>query len=507
MTRHYLDILADTIRQNWDAPALTDYAVLDGGDGNSYTYGEMYCKMQWLMECFRQLGIQPGDHIALCGANSAHWAIAYLTIAAYHGVSVSILHTQIPEEMVRQIDFADASTLIIDADIWQTLDTSLLPQVKYVLSLTDFSSLIGNPGADTITSPSVASDVAFDTQDLDTLAQICFTSGSTERPKGVMLSYRNISNNVFDATSTLPVAHRQSFVSMLPFSHTYGIMGELLSQLPNAHHIYILGNLFSAEILVTAFNRLHPYAVVTVPQIIERLYRTCGCKLKYVLGQQLQQLLVGGSHLDDAIEDSLLDMQIPLTVGYGLTETAPLLGANLWQNYVPHSGGHIVPGMEAKISPAGEILVRGENVMLGYYKDPEATASKIDADGWLHTGDAGHLDEGGNLYVHGRLQQDMIVLPSGENISPAKVEAIINACDGVEESIVIARNGKLVALVVLNHELPSLLGEGQGVRLRNRLLAQINPQLPAYSQLFGIEFLSEPLARTEKKTLKRYLYK
>lgn len=521
MTRHYLDILADTIRQNWDAPALTDYATLDGGPGNSYTYGEMYCKIQWLMGRFRQLGIEQGDHIAICGENSANWVIAYLAIAAYQGISVTILHTQIPEEMVRQIDFADASTLIIDADIWQTLDASMLPQVKYVLSLTDFSSLIGNPIADAFVSPSITSEVAFNIQDLDALAQICFTSGSTARSKGVMLSYRNISANVEYNFAEFLCFWRRCSLSMLPSAHMYGLMLELIQPLCIGMHVHVVREMCISNLLDVC-ERVHPALIMLLPFVLEKLlckyYSYSECIR--VLGGEIMMIGIGGADISPLLDDWIKHTKLPVAVCYGMTECAPRISVSLQGKYMSSSVGHVVPGMQAKISPLGEILVRGENVMLGYYKDPEATAAKIDKDGWLHTGDRGHLDEDGYLYVEGRLNSDMIVLPSGENISPVKVESIVNACAGVEESIVIARNGKLVALVVLNHELPSpptgspteqvswgVFGEGQGVRLRNRLLAQINPQLPAYSQLFGIEFLSEPLARTEKKTLKRYLYK
>lgn len=499
MTRHYLEILGETIRSNWDAPALTDYDALVDGSGLSYTYGEMYQKIQWLCARFSHLELKPGDHIAICGANSANWVIAYLSIAAFQGVSVTVLHTQTSEEIYKQIAFSDAKALFVDEEIWETLKPCSFSQLKWIFSLENLS--IFQPEACFYDSEFYANELSndelFTIGSIDALATICFTSGSTALAKGVMLSYRNISANILDAVPTFPDCKNKCMISLLPFAHAYGILGEVLSQLPNAHHIYILGPKISFDQIVKAYQSIRPYAMVTVPFIVEKLWNSFHERICEALGNNIKQLTIGGSLFDHEIENNLLKNKFPFSVGYGVTEAGPLIGADLWQNYVPHSGGHIVPTLEARISSEGEILVRGENVMLGYYKDPEATRKKIDPDGWLHTGDEGHLDAEGTLFVHGRLNSDMIVLPSGENVSPVKIESVINQQNGVEESLVLLRKSQLVALVYVSGEHAD----------RKSILSAVNSHLPLFSQLCDLEFVDIPFQKTEKQTIKRYLYK
>jgi len=493
LARHYLDILAEVIRDNWDCPALTDYSLLQGEGGNEYTYGQMYEKIQELCQLFAQLGLQPGDHIALCGANSANWAVAYLAIAAFRGVSVTILHTLSSSEIVQLINYADCNAIFVDSEIWKSIN-ELCVNAEQVVSLADFSIIKGTSYQD---NDSSFKPFVFSVAPLDDLAQICFTSGTASAPKGVMLSYRNLSNNVQNTIETLPIGHNKPYVASLPLSHAYGLMGELLCQLPHANHIYFVSVLVPS-LLSEALLRIQPYYWVTIPLIVEAMHPI----LDHPNLKSIQQILVGGALLNPMVETNILSRHLPLSVGYGMTETAPLIGASLFSDYRPYSVGFVVSGMKARISPEGEILVRGENVMLGYYKDELATREKIDADGWLHTGDRGHLDEDGYLYVEGRMNLDMIVLPSGENIHPENIEAIINGVPYVVESLVLAREGKLVALVRKDTPVTA----ERTILERNAILAKVNPQLPSFSQLFGIEFITDPLQRTEKQTIKRYLY-
>lgn len=513
MTRHYLDILADVIRENWDKPALTDYTLLHEGYGNEYTFGEMFRKVQWLRKVLEAYGLKEGEHIAICGVNSSNWVIAYLAVAALKGVSVTIMHTLSSKDIVQQITKSDSTTLFVDKNIWTEISHTISNNIL-AFGLADFDALNENQIQIEIATGNsdLLGGVIFELSPLDTLAQISFTSGSTRDSKGVMLSYRSLSINVENTAKAMPFHPAGIFFNILPLSHVYGLMG-VLGQFIGGNRIFLFAD-FDFQSIFKAFTVYRPYSISLVPMIVERLYKAIGDEIVRFWGKEtgFSQLVIGGASMDYELEERLLSLGVPLMVGYGSTETGPLMGASVFSEYKPHSGGRVVDGMQARIAPNGEILVRGENVMLGYYKDPEATAAKIDQDGWLHTGDRGHLDEDGYLYVEGRLEQDMIVLPSGENISPVKVETIINACNGVEESIVLARNGKLIALVVLqtpSSDVVYLAGDTIAAQqnLRNKLLAQINPQLPAYSQLFGLEFLSEPLARTEKKTIKRYLYK
>lgn len=498
--RHYLDILAEAIRENWEKPALSDCPLQYGGKGKEYTYGGMYHEITSLKRLLEESGFRPGDHIAICGANTSDWLVAYLAVAACRCVSVTVLHSQTPDTIAAQISFADCKALFVDSDIWEMLSRESLTGVKRVFSLEDFSALRGCPEP----FPSIPcpwpEDVRFDIGPLCETAQICFTSGSTFEPKAVMLSFENLSNNVRDAVETFPDGRNLTVLSTLPLAHIYGLMDEVLGHLPNGHHIFFVRQL-SLATLQNMLREVDPYVFLTVPLLLEQLYIRKERAIPELFGPGLRQIFVGGSKLRDNVEDALLSMGLPLTVGYGSTETGPLISASRIGAYKPYSCGRIVSGMEARVSEAGEILVKGANVMLGYYKNPEATRRKIDADGWLHTGDRGRVEEDGTVYVYGRLEQDMIVLPSGENIVPQNIEALLDGIDGVAESLVLERGGRLVALVY-----PETVADAGTLPDKDSLLRSVNVQLPSFSQLSDIEFVSSPFQRTGKSGIKRYLY-
>lgn len=503
MTEHYLDRLARTINANWNEPALTDFYLTEDGTaqdtsrGNHYTYGEMYSEIVRVADYLERLGLQKGDHIAICGANSAHWVIAYLAIASYQGVIVTILHTQSSEDIVKQIDFSDAKVLFTDEDMWLELKKQSLPLIKHVISLENWEVLYG---VEVQISNQYLWDsiqkVCFESGSLDDTAIICFTSGSAGVPKGVMLSNRNITNNVSKAN--YPLTSNKHYLSLVPYAHTGGLIGEFLSNLEWAKYVHILKGTSYFKDIKNAYNLISPYMIGCAPDLFRLVYmdKQTGSIL---LNNTCEIIFMGGAKLDDKLEQEIIESGIPLMMVYGQTETGSTISLSPYGYHRVGSSGKIVEGMTARIAENGEILVKGENVMLGYYKNPEATAQKIDADGWLHTGDRGHLDEDGYLYVEGRLEQDMIVLPNGENIHPDNIERKINALPEVAESIVIARGGNLVAIVV-----PSSVEHHD---LRRFILRAINPQLPSYSQLYDVECINEPLARTAKQTLKRYLYK
>lgn len=507
MTENYLSILAETIRNNWDSPALTDFYLTEDGTaqdtsrGNHYTYGEMYVDICRVVEWLTSLGLQKGDHIAICGVNSAHWVIAYLAIAKMQGVSVTVMHSLMPDEIAHLIDSSDAKALFVDGDLWTELKSQPMPQVGNVIGLENWQILRGeNLQISNFQSPISNSDCGFPKSSLDDLAMICFTSGTSGKAKGVMLSLGNISNVMQNEVRGFPEDINNKYVTTMPFAHTYGLMTDLLGQLLLKRHIHIPIDAVGNEIL-SILSIVSPYAFVTIPMVLTKLYTHFFEKLPAVLGGKCKQLYVGGASLSREVIDGLLSLGLPYSMGYGLTETCFLISYIQSFEYRYGSCGRICLGMTCRISPAGEILVKGENVMLGYYKDPEATARKIDSDGWLHTGDKGHLDEDGYLYVEGRLEQDMIVLPNGENIHPEDIERKINALPEVSESIVFARDCKLVAIAVPSS--PSLQGRD---RVRLSILRAVNPQLPLFSQLYDVEITDVPLQRTEKQTIKRYLY-
>ncbi len=509
MTENYLSILAETIRSNWDQPALTDFYLTEDGTaqdtsrGNHYTYGEMYAEICRVSEMLTSLGLQKGDHIAICGANSAHWVIAYLAIAKMQGVSVTVMHTLMPDGIAHLVDFSDAKALFTDEDLWAELKNQSLPQVQSVISLEDWNLLRGEKNTNyqlQITN----GEIGFSPVEPDFLAMICFTSGTTGNPKGVMLSLNSISNNVAYKLNIFSRYVGTNVLAILPFAHIYGLVIELLLPLSaGAITNIIISNSISIKNIVTSCYLLKPKIIFVVPRVIEYLIVE-----KYDLTcifKGLDFLSVGGAELKEEIERYLRQNNIGIAIGYGSTECGTRITLATAQEFKSGSVGKVVNGLELMIADSGEILVKGENVMLGYYKDPEATAAKIDEDGWLHTGDKGHLDEDGYLYVEGRLEQDIIVLPNGENIRPDNIEALINALPEVSESIVLARDGHLVAIVVpqiTNHQSPIT-----NTDLRRKILRQINPQLPLYSQLYDVEISETPLQKTEKQTIKRYLYK
>lgn len=505
MTENYLNILAQTIRNNWDQPALTDFYLTEDGKaqdtsrGNHYTYGEMYAEIVRVADLLTNLGLQKGDHIAICGANSAHWVIAYLAIAKMQGVSVTVMHSLQPDEIARLVDFSDAKALFVEKELWEGLKEQSLLQVQSVIALEEWSILRGEQ-IDINYQLTITNDQCqFVHGEPDELAMICFTSGTSGNSKGVMLSYLSLFSNI---TNTVLLSEKVSFndncfLSVLPYSHMFGLIDNLLSHLTIGKHVHICPlSIANSSCQVLQF--VQPYGIAITPFILKKMHED---NRGISLLKKLKYIELGGAPISVNDEKKYLHDNIPYYNGYGLTETGPHIATNHYNNIKISSCGKIVSGMTCRISPDGEILVKGENVMLGYYKDPEATAQKIDKDGWLHTGDKGHLDEDGYLYVEGRLEQDIIVLPNGENIRPDNIESLINALPEVKESIVLARDGKLVAIVIRDQS--SVVSEAD---FRRKILRQINPQLPLFSQLYDVEITDVPLQRTEKMTIKRYLY-
>lgn len=520
MTEHYLDRLARIINENWNQPALTDFYLTEDGTtqdtsrGNHYTYGEMYAEMLRLGKLFRSLGLQRGDHIAICGANSAHWAIAYLAIAAYQDVAVTILHSQSIGDIAHQIDFSDAKALFTDIDLWEDLKIQSLPQIEHVISLDKWQILRGEEiQISNLQSPIL--NCQFIHGNPDELAMICFTSGSTGLSKGVMLPYRSINANVDAKYEDFIKSKGHIVLSVLPMGHVYGLMAEVIQTLCLGIHVVVYRGLLSGDLYVKLIHASKPDIVMTIPVLLETFINKIKAftsdvgiirtQLLNLFGKKMDLIGIGGSLLSEEMETILYSPEVPLGMSYGMTECGPRIALALAHELRPRTVGKILPTLIARITPNGEILVKGENVMLGYYKDPEATARKIDNDGWLHTGDKGHLDEDGYLYVEGRLEQDIIVLPNGENIHPEEIERKINALPEVFESIVLAREGKLVAIVV-----PQMTNDQSPMpndAIRRRILRSINPELPLYSQLYDVEITDTPLQKTEKQTIKRYLYK
>ena len=516
MTENYLNILAETIRNNWNQPALTDFYLTEDGTaqdtsrGNHYTYGEMYAEICRVANLLTSLGLKKGDHIAICGANSAHWVIAYLAIAKMQGVSVTVMHTLMPDEIARLVAFSDAKALFTDEDLWEELKEQSLQQLESVIALEDWNVLFGKKQIINHKFEIINRECEFDPVPPDDLAMICFTSGTSGSAKGVMLSYGNITASLTETAKayiepvikTLPMSNKNS-TAFLPIAHAFGWGGNMIP-LTYGIKINLCSHPLLPEIIVKILRITHSFLLFIVPTTIQSVIKGQFDVLD--IFKDVKFLVVGGAQFIKG-EQKLIKAGVPISLVYGTTETTAPVTLSPKIGYRIGSCGRIIDTLSARISPTGEILVKGENVMLGYYKDPEATAAKIDADGWLHTGDKGHLDEDGYLYVEGRLEQDIIVLPNGENIRPDHIESLINALPEVSESIVLARDGKLVAIVVPDSQMSNHKLQITNTDLRRMIMRKVNPSLPLFSQLYDVEITDQPLARTEKQTLKRYLYK
>ena len=514
MARHYLEVLSETIRNNWEEIALADYKSL-----TRYTYGDMADQIADLGDIYKQLKLKKGVHIALCGNNCANWAVAYLATAVWGGVNVCVMPDFQAEDIARIVNHSNAEVLIASEQVRKKLEGLELPQVKHRIAM---ESLL--PIGENVKRPDshlTKDQVNYKGKKLDDVVMLCYTSGSTGTPKGVMLSYRSLSNNVQNAIENLPEHNGQNVLSMLPLAHMYGLVCEFLAQIPAGCHIWFLGQTPTPSTLQKALLEIRPYTIVTIPLVIEKivkkniipvlekkklkrwwntpiigkLLRNTICRrLQQSLGGNIRQFHVGGAALNEEVEKLLMDIKFPVTVGYGLTETGPLVSGNLWQNFKFKSSGRVVSGMTAKIVDE-EIWVKGENVMLGYYNEPELTKQLLTEDHWFRTGDVGEIMEDGTIYVQGH-KSNLIVQADGNKVYPETIEAIINEIDGVEESLVTVWNNQLVALVVTQLELNV-----------NNIREKINEVLPSYSKIAKVETRTDPFEKTPKHSIKRYLYR
>ena len=545
MKKQYLHYLNEIMSHQWDDLALSDY-----GEETSYTFGQLAEKMLKMHTLFKQLGIEKGDKIALCGRNCANWAVAYLAIVSYGAVVVSILQDFKAEDIQKLIRHSDSKMLFVGPYIWKELQGESLSELTAVLSLKDFTVLRNGEGIEIPTEERL--QTAFEAKypngiipenicfsaDQDALSVINYTSGSTGSPKGVMLKGRSLSNNVEVGMHVLPVDPGQRLVSMLPLAHMFGQVCEFLYPLCCGTHIYFLTKSPTPSILLRALQDVKPYLVVTVPLVIEKIYKKninpliskkaislfwntavigniIRKKVKKGLtnafGGQLRYFICGGAAINPTVEKCLMDIHFPLSVGYGMTECAPLISGTPPKYFVAKSGGSPVLNMEVRIDNpneegVGEILVKGENVMVGYYKNEEATRAAFTEDGWMRTGDLGYLDKKNNVFIKGR-NKTMILGASGQNIYPEEIEDKLNNLEGVGESIVVEREGKLIGLVFPDEQTTNKFSLEEIENMMRENLAKLNKLIPSYSRVSDIEIKDEPFEKTPKKSIKRFLYK
>ena len=545
MNQHYFTYLSNIASRQWNDPALSDY-----GEEQQYTFGEMAATILRLHQLFKLLGIKEGDKIALCGRNCANWAVAYLAIMSYKAVVVSILQDFKAEDIDHLLTHSDSKLLFVGPYVWKDLSAQPLSGIEAAVNLADWSCLRAKdegkvPDADLLEASFrklyprgiTAENFRFDL-DPDAMCLINYTSGSMGSPKGVMLNGRSLSNNVETGMSMLPVDPGQRLVSMLPLAHMFGQVCEFLYPLCCGTHIYFLTKSPTPSILLKALQDVKPYIVVTVPLVIEKIYkkninpllsrkvikffwripltgpmirRKVRKALTKAFGGELRYFICGGAPISPDVEACMKDIKFPISVGYGMTECGPLIGGNPPKYFVAHSGGVPVPNMEVMIDKpnqygVGEILVRGENVMMGYYKNEEATIAAFTDDGWMRTGDLGCMDKHKNIFIKGR-NKTMILGASGQNIYPEEIEDKLNNLEGVGESIIVEREGRLVGLVFPDEQTSRKMSIDDLRELMKQNVAKLNKLSPGYSQVSDIELKDEPFEKTPKKSIKRFMYK
>ncbi len=549
MKDRLIETISKSIAANWNRDALSDF------HGKTFTYGELAARIARFHILYRAAGLKPGDRVAICARNSAEWAATFLGALTYGAVVVPLLHEFQPGNIVHLVAHSEARLLFTERSIADNLDMERMPDIEGVLLLGDLEVVADRDGklqsaVDALDSmftriyPEVykPEDIRYATPLSSDLALINYTSGSTGNSKGVMITYGNLWGNIGFALGQIDFLHPgDGMLSMLPLAHMYGLVFEFLFPLCKGCHITFLGRVPSPKVLLEAFAQVRPQLVITVPLVIEKIvrgkvfpilkkpvvkfltsipgirqliYARIRKQLVNALGGNLRQLILGGAPLTADVEEFLRKIKFPFTIGYGMTECAPLVTYEWWSTQRPHSCGRVVDGMQVRIDspdPAkvpGVLYLKGPNVMKGYFKNDEATREALSDDGWLNTGDICTMDRDGYLYIRGR-EKNMILGPSGQNIYPEEVEIALNDLPLVGESIVVDRGGKLVALVHPDYEAARKEGltEAQADEKVNALLPQLNKSLPSYARVSEIEIHHDEFEKTPKHSIRRFIYK
>lgn len=546
-----LNIFADNFRQSWDTPALTDYT-----SGETLTYGEFARRIARTHLFYELSGVKPGDKIALIGKNTISWVVTYMATITYGATIVPILHDFNPQDAQHIINHSDSVMLYVSDNIWEHLDFERMPAIKMALSL-DNQELLGHH-----TSGNKAGKVlsvlgqAFNKRypygygrnnckyryaDPSSVAEINYTSGTTGFSKGVMLTYNNLCGNVVYGIRSRLHYRGSRCLSFLPLAHAYGCAFDMLVPLAVGTHITLLGKLPSPKVLLKALSEVKPSLIICVPLILEKIYRKqlqpilskpsmrrllaipivrgrIYAKIRKTLveafGGEFEQVIVGGAPLNPEVEQFLLKIKFPFSVGYGMTECGPLISFTPWREFIGGSSGRTLKGfMFSKVTSdnesyvPGEICVKGENVMKGYYKNSEATEAVLDADGWLHTGDMGTISNAGTIFIKGRYKT-MILTANGQNIYPEEIEAKLNNMPYVAESLVVERGKKLVALVYPDYEAmdKARLRIEMMPQVMEKVREEVNKLVAPYERIDNIQLRANEFEKTPKRSIKRYLY-
>ena len=535
---------AQTFRQNWELPAFTDF------QGTTSTYGEAAQIIRQIHCYFRETGIRKGDKIALLGRNSSNWAISFLAVSGYGAVTVPVLPDFNPEDIHHILNHSESIFLFAADSLFEKLSREQIPAITGVVSMTDFSALsFQRPEEKDRWNKCFTADHAgksspenfeLDEYQPEDLSIISYTSGTSGFTKGVMIPARSLLSNIIYAQEHMPLVAGDRIVSFLPMAHVFGLLFEFLFPVSVGCHVTFLSKAPTPQLIIKAFQEVKPRLILSVPLVIEKIYKKrilpaldkpiirfllkvpgiqlllhkkVRASLVETFGGCFHEIVIGGAPLDHEVETFFRKIKFPFTIGYGMTECGPLVSYDTWTRFRPASAGKLVDRMEVRIdsndpySEVGEIQVKGKNVMLGYYKNEQATADAIDSEGWLHTGDLGIIDRDNFIYIKGR-SKNMLLGPSGQNIYPEEMEAKLCNYPFVGECVITEREKKLVAFVFPDPE--RIEQEKPDAKKLNEIMAencrQVNKVLPKFAQLSTIILVDKEFEKTPKRNIKRYLY-
>lgn len=543
----FIELIEQSIRNNWNQDALTDYK------GITLQYKDVARKIEKLHILFEHIGIKPGDKIALCGRNSANWTATFLGIITYGAVAVPILHEFKADNVHNIVNHSEARMLFVGDQVWENFNEAAMPHLDGIIELKNFDLVVSRSKELSYIREHLneefgkrypcrfrAEQVNYRRELPEELAVINYTSGTTGYSKGVMLPYRSILSNIIHIHDKVGLKPGDRIVSMLPLGHIFGLVFDFLYGMTVGAHLWFLTRMPSPKIIAESFAEIRPRVIACVPLIVEKIFKKnilpkvdnrmgklllklpiISDRIKEQIRQQAMEvfggnfieIVVGGAPFNPEVEAFLRKINFPYTIAYGMTECAPLICHSRWDEILYTSCGKTVANMETRVLSSdpekipGELVCKGANVMLGYYKNEEATAQTIDKDGWLHTGDMAIKDKEGNIFIKGRCK-NMLLTASGQNIYPEEIEARLNNMPFVNESLVILSGDKLIALVYADNE--EAYAQGFNTKQleeaieNNRI--ELNKVLPAYCQITRVKLYPEEFGKTAKKSIKRFLY-
>ena len=546
-TSSLIQLIEESIRKNWNLDAMTDYK------GATLQYKDVARKIEKMHILFEHAGIKKGDKIALCGRNSANWTATFLGVITYGAVAVPILHEFKADNVHNIVNHSEARMLFVGDQVWENFNEAAMPHLEGIIELKNFDLVVSRSQRLTYAREHLneefgkrypcrfrAENVSYRREEPEELAVINYTSGTTGYSKGVMLPYRSIISNVVHIHKKVGLKPGDNVVSMLPLGHIFGLVFDFIYGVTVGAHLWFLTRMPSPKIIAESFAEIRPRVIACVPLIVEKIFKKnilpkvdnklgklllklpiVSDKIKEqirtqameVFGGNFIEIVIGGAPFNPEVEAFLRKINFPYTIAYGMTEAAPLICHSRWDEIQYTSCGKTVSNMETKVLSSdperipGELVCRGMNVMLGYYKNEEATAQAIDCNGWLHTGDMAIKDAEGNIFIKGRCK-NMLLTASGQNIYPEKIEARLNNMPFVNESLVILAGDKLIALVYPDNE--EAFAQGMDKKALEAAIevnrTELNKMLPAYSQITRIKLYPEEFEKTAKKSIKRFLY-